>query len=134
MYISEPQKHGEWLPDFHFQETISLFINYMNIAKQRNCPHAIAQSRVAQLRYSKMLFFRAKSLRNGSKLLRSVPQKLRKSFANENPNLDSFLFYWVQFIFFSWIQKIICSSDSHSYFFLINSGYLYFIHLFLLTV
>ena len=26
------KKHGAWLADFHFQENVSLFINFMNIA------------------------------------------------------------------------------------------------------
>ena len=94
-HCSEPQKTWR-MADFHFQENVSLFINYMNIAKQRNYAHAhaIAQNRVAQMRQSYtlgeslckiLLFFHTKSLCNGSELLRSVPQKLRKSFANENP-------------------------------------------------
>ena len=34
MYISEPQKTWRMAAvDFHFKENISLFINYMNIAK-----------------------------------------------------------------------------------------------------
>ena len=35
-----------------------------------------------------MLFFRAQILRNGSKILRPVSQKLRKRFANGNPTAD----------------------------------------------
>ena len=34
----------------------------------------------------KLLYFREKLMRNERKILRFVPQKLRKSFANGNPN------------------------------------------------
>ena len=34
----------------------------------------------------KLLFFRAKRMRKERTILRFVPQKLRKSFANGNPN------------------------------------------------
>ena len=36
----------------------------------------------------KLLFFRAKLMRKERKILRFVPQKLRKSFANGNPNFQ----------------------------------------------
>ena len=61
--------------------------------RKRNCANAIAQNRVAQMLYNEILrkiaVISHKILRNRSKILRSVPQKLRKSFANENPNKDS---------------------------------------------
>ena len=37
----------------------------------------------------KLLFFRAKLMRKERKILRFVPQNLRKSFANGNPSIDS---------------------------------------------
>ena len=60
-----PKKHGEWLTDFHFQENVPLFINYMNIAKKRNCAKKVAQMRYSknfgEMTFAQNAFFRAKS-------------------------------------------------------------------------
>ena len=40
-----------------------------------------------------MLFFRAKLMRKERKVLRFVPQKLRKSFANGNPKTETEPFF-----------------------------------------
>ena len=70
---------------------------HMIITKSRNCAKLeLRKSGIGQFCVKwffnwlrKLLFFRAKLMRNERKNLRFVPQKLRKSFANGNPSLKT---------------------------------------------
>ena len=102
----------------------------MNIALRNS---GIAQNRVAHMWYSEITFAlncaKCCFLRNGSKILRSVPQKLRKSFANETPtsfvplaflslscstSFSSFLltFFLANFLSFSYLLLLLVLSLS----------------------
>ena len=78
---------------FQFQEIHTYDYNEIaelrktRVAKKRN--RAILREMTFANYCANCCFFRAKLMRNERKILRFVPQKLRKSFANGNSNVDA---------------------------------------------